>query len=48
MFFNEVTYSLCKANLTYENLIIMYDFNVDVNTAGVKIDKLDEFCNLFG
>ena len=26
----------------------MHDFNVDVNTAGVEIDKLDEFCNLFG
>ena len=26
----------------------MRDFNIDVNTTRVEIDKLDEFCNLFG
>ena len=46
-FFKEVTDSLSKASLTYENLIIMGDFDIDINTAGMDVDKLDEFCNLF-
>ena len=25
----------------------MGDFNIDINTAGIEVDKLDEFCNLF-
>ena len=25
----------------------MGDFNIDINTAGMDVDKLDEFCNLF-
>ena len=25
----------------------MGDFNIDINTAGIKVDKLDEFWNLF-
>ena len=25
----------------------MADFNIDINTAGMDVDKLDEFCNLF-
>ena len=25
----------------------MGDFNIDINTAGMDIDKLDELCNLF-
>ena len=25
----------------------MGDFNIDINTAGIQLDKLDEFCNLF-
>ena len=43
----EVTDSLCKASLTYEHFIIMGDFNIDIKTAGMEVDKLDEFCNLF-
>ena len=39
--------SLSKASLTYENFIIMVDFNIDINTAGMKVGKIDEFCNLF-
>ena len=25
----------------------MGDFNIDINTAGMDVDKLDKFCNLF-
>ena len=25
----------------------MGDFNIGINTAGIEVDKLDEFCNLF-
>ena len=39
--------SLSKTSLTYENFIIMVDFNIDINTAGMKVGKIDEFCNLF-
>ena len=46
-FFKEVSDSLSKASLTYENVIIMDDFNIDINTTGREADKLDEFCNRF-
>ena len=46
-FFKEVSDSLSKASLTYENFIIMGDFNIDINTAGMDFNKLDGFCNLF-
>ena len=46
-FFKEVSDSLSKASFKYENFIIMGDFNIDINTAGIDLDKLDEFCNLF-
>ena len=39
--------SLSKASLTYENFIIMGDFNININTAGMDVDKLEEFSNLF-
>ena len=45
-FFKEVSDSLSKASLTYENFIIMGDFNIDINTAGVDVERLDEFYNL--
>ena len=41
-FFKEVSDSLTKASL-----IVMGDFNIDINAAGIEVDKLDEFCNLF-
>ena len=47
MFFKEVGDSLSKASLTYENFIIMGNFNIDINTAGMDVDKPDELCNLF-
>ena len=46
-FFKEVNNSLCKASLTYENCIIVGDFNIDINTAGIEFDKIDKFYNLF-
>ena len=41
----EVSNSVSKTSLTYENFIIMGDFNF--NTAVIEIDALDEFYNLF-
>ena len=46
-FFKEVSDSLRKASLTYKHFTIMGDFNIDINTAGIEADKLDEFCSLF-
>ena len=46
-FFDEITLSLNKAALKFENFIVMGDFNIDVNASGPGKDKLDEFCNLF-
>ena len=46
-FFKEVSDSLSYGILTYENFIIMGNFNIDINNAGMDVDKLDEFCNLF-
>ena len=43
-FFKEVRNFLSKAN---KNFIIIGDFNIDIITAGMDVDKLDEFCNLF-
>ena len=46
-FLKEVSDSLSKASLTYKHFTIMGDFNIDINTAGIEADKLDEFCSLF-
>ena len=46
-FFKEVTDSVSKESLTYENFIIMGDFNIDINTAEMDFDNLDEVCDLF-
>ena len=46
-FFKELSDSLNKTSLTYENFIIMGYFNIDINTPGMDIDKLDKFSNLF-
>ena len=46
-FFKEVSDSLSKASLTYEEFIITGDFNIEINTAETDVDKLIEFCNLF-
>ena len=47
IFFKEVNDSLSKASLTYKNFINNGVFNIDINTAGMDVDKLDEFCNIF-
>ena len=46
-FFDEITLSLNKAALKFENFIVMGDFNIDVNASGPGKNKLHEFCNLF-
>ena len=46
-FFVEITLSINKAALNYENLIVMGDFHIDINSSGVEKNKLEEFCNLF-
>ena len=46
-FFDEITLSLNKAALKFENFLVMGDFNIDANASGPGKDKLDEFCNLF-
>ena len=47
LFFHELTSSLSKASESYENFILIRDFNIDVTKNGIKFDKLDEFCDLF-
>ena len=46
-FFEKVSDSQSKASLIYKTFIIKGDFNIDINTAGMDFDKLDEFCYLF-
>ena len=46
-FFNEVTTSLSQARVLCDNLIVMGDFNIDINLPSHEHDKLEEFCNLF-
>ena len=47
LFFDELTSSLSKASESYENFILMGDFNIDVTKKGTEFEKLDEFCDLF-
>ena len=46
-FFDEITGSLSKAAMKYENIIIMGDFNIDIKNKGLGYSKLDTFCDLF-
>ena len=46
-FFEELTTSLSKAILKYENILIIGDFNIDMKSKSLDYDKLDEFCDLF-
>ena len=39
--------SLSKAILKCENLLIMSNFNIDMESKSLGYDKLDEFCDLF-
>ena len=48
IFFEELTNSLSKAVNEYDNLIVMGDFNVDLNkTDCIVFGKLEEFCDNF-
>ena len=46
-FFDEITASLSKAAMKYENIIKMGDFNIDIKNKGLGYGKLDTFCDLF-
>ena len=41
-FFNELSESFSRANESYENFIVIGDFNIDIGS-----DKLEQFCSLF-
>ena len=45
--FNEITIFLIKASLNYERFIINGDFNIDISTKNVLVDRLEEFCCIF-
>ena len=47
LFYDELTSSLSKAIESYENFIVMGDFNIEGTNKGTIFDKLDEFCDLF-
>ena len=43
-FFEELTKSVCNALNTYDNIIIMGDFNIDINKdEAIGYEKLDIF-----
>ena len=46
-FFNELPDSLSKANESYENFIVMGNFNIDVGISNRDHVKLEQFCSLF-
>ena len=44
--FEELTKSVCKSLNTYDNIIVMRDFNIDINkNEAIGHSKLDTFCN---
>ena len=47
IFFEELKNSLSRTSESYEHVIIMGDFNIDVTNRGVEFDKLDKFYDLF-
>ena len=38
---------ISKVLCTYENLIVMGDFNIDIKSCNPDKDKLENFCDLF-
>ena len=46
-FFNELSDSLSKGNESYENFIVMRDFNKDIGTSDSDRDKLEQFYSLY-
>ena len=47
LFFEELTSCLIKAGETYENFIVIGDFNIDIKTKGREYEKFEDFCSLF-
>ena len=47
LFFNKIISSLSKASESYENFIVIEDFNIGVTNKGTEFDKIDEFSDLF-
>ena len=47
IFFDEITTTLSKALLKYENIILMEGFNIDTKCNGMRTDKLEELCDAF-
>ena len=46
VFLEELIKSVCKALNTYDNIIVIGDFNIDINKGEAKDhDKLDVFCD---
>ena len=45
LFLDEPTSSLSKASESYENFIVIGDFNIEVTNKGIEFDKLNEFCD---
>ena len=46
-FFDEIITSLSKGVITYENIIVMGDFNIDIKNKGLGYGKLNTFCDIF-
>ena len=47
LFFEELSSCLSKASETYENFIVMADFNIDIRTKGREHAQFEDFCSLF-
>ena len=47
LFFDELSFSLSKASETYENFIVIKDFNIDIRTNGRKYEKFEDFLQSF-
>ena len=47
LFFEELSSCLSKASETYENFIVMGDFNIDIRNKGREYEKFEDFCSLF-
>ena len=47
LFFDELSSCLSKASESYENFIVMGDFNIDIRTKGREYEKFEDFCSLF-
>ena len=46
-FFEEMNEVISKDLCKYENLIVMSDFNIDIESSNSDKDKLEKICNLF-